>query len=164
MLMSSIGYLRFWKMFWKKALALVIAIGFISGLSGCAKKVALPEDKKSYAGRWVATDGTFVQIYLDGGGDFKTSNSSVEGGSTKFKDNKMVIGMGPIEKEFVITEEPKANANGAWVVVLDGNAYTKSDAVPPAATATDATKIQTTSTESSTESSSATDTKTDDSK
>lgn len=112
-------------MFWKRILVSVIAIICVGFLSACAKKEPLADDKKDYAGKWVATDGTFVQVYLDGGGDFKTSNSNVSGGNTKFKDNKMIIGLGPIEKEFIITEAPKQGADGIWVVTLDGNVYKK---------------------------------------
>lgn len=124
-------------MFWKRAVVLVIAICFVSFLSGCAKKEALPDDKKSYAGRWVADDGTFVQIYLDGGGDFKTSNSNVTGGNATFKDNKLHIGLGPIEKAFVITEGPKEGTDGVWILTLDGNRYTKSKNPPAGTQSTD---------------------------
>jgi hypothetical protein len=134
---------------WKRILVLVIAVTFVGFLSACAKKEPLADDKKDYAGRWVAGDGTFVVIYLDGGGDFKTSNSNVSGGNAKFKDNKLVIGLGPIEKEFVVSEGPKQGANGAWVVTLDGNAYTKSSqATSSDSSSTDATGTDTSSTTS----------------
>lgn len=135
-------------MLWKRALVLVIACCFVSLLSACAKKEALPEDKKSYAGRWVADDGTFVQIYLDGGGDFKTSNSNVSGGNTTFKDNTLHIGLGPIDKAFVITEGPKEGPDGVWILTLDGNAYTKSKNPPANNLSTDTSSTSTgTSTE-----------------
>lgn len=93
-------------------------------LVSCANKVSLSDDQKSYAGRWQAADGTYLHIYLDGGGDFEASNSSVKGGATTIEDNSIKIGLGPINKTFQIDQEPQAS-DGEWIMVLDGNTYTR---------------------------------------
>lgn len=94
------------------------------GASGCAKKVPLTEAQKPYAGKWTAADGTFVHIYLDGGGDFKMSSSNVSGGNAKIEGSTLTIGLGPIDKAFKIDEAPK-EAGGKWTMKLDGVTYTK---------------------------------------
>lgn len=108
----------------KKSLVLVLSIILAAALIGCGKKVPLPDDQKVFAGKWVADDGTFVTIYLDGGGDLKTSNSSVTGGKTTITGDSLTIGMGPIKKTMKINEKPK-DAGGKKVLVLDGITYTR---------------------------------------
>mgnify|MGYP001357038487 CR=1 FL=1 len=108
----------------KKTLALVLSVFLAAALAGCGKKVPLPDDQKAFAGKWVADDGTYVTIYLDGGGDLKGSNTSITGGSTVIAGDSLTIGMGPIKKTMKITEKPK-EAAGKKVLVLDGITYTK---------------------------------------
>jgi hypothetical protein len=107
----------------KKALVLLFSVIVAVALTGC-KKTPLTEDQKVYAGKWVAADGTFVTIYLDGGGDLKTSNSNVTGGKTTITADSVTIGMGPIKKTMKITEKPK-QVGGKWSLVLDGIQYIK---------------------------------------
>ena len=107
----------------KKGIVILCAL-FIAGLLACGKKVPLSEDQKAFAGKWVADDGTFVTIYLDGGGDLKHSNTSVTGGTTTITADTITIGFGPISKTMKITEKPKQVGNN-WVMVLDGIKYTK---------------------------------------
>lgn len=83
-------------------------------------------ENKAYAGKWVAADGTFVHIYLNGGGDFKLSNSNVTGGSATFTDSTLTIGFGPIKKEFSIDQPPTESDKG-MTIVLDGIEYVKSN-------------------------------------
>ncbi len=108
----------------KKSLVFMLSVLIAAALIGCGKKVPLPDDQKVFAGKWVADDGTFVTIYLDGGGDLKTSNSNVTGGNTTIAGDSLTIGMGPIKKTMKITEKPK-ETGGKKVLVLDGIPYTK---------------------------------------
>ncbi len=147
-------------MFFKKTLITAAALILATSLlTACGKVTPLPEDKKSFAGRWIAPDNTWIQIYLDGHGDFKTGNSSVTGGDAEFKGDQLIIGMGPLEQKFTITEAPKQGADGGWVMKLDGNEYKKTDQPAPADTdsssSTDASSSSTdTSSSSSTDTSS----------
>ena len=75
----------------KKTLALVLSVFLAAALAGCGKKVPLPDDQKAFAGKWVADDGTYVTIYLDGGGDLKGSNTSITGGSTVIAGDSLTI-------------------------------------------------------------------------
>ncbi len=108
----------------KKTLALLFSVIIAVALTGCGKKIPLPDNQKVFAGKWVADDGTFVTIYLDGGGDLKTSNSSITGGSTTIAADSLTIGMGPIKKTLKINEKPK-EVGGKKVLVLDGITYTR---------------------------------------
>lgn len=107
----------------KKAIILFVSVLFTLSV-GCVKKVPLADDQKSFAGKWVAVDGTFVSIYLDGGGDLKTSNTSVTGGKATITKDTVTIGMGPISRTMKITAAPK-EVKGAWVMTLDGITYTR---------------------------------------
>jgi hypothetical protein len=108
----------------KKSLVLIISVLMAAALIGCGKKVPLSDDQKAFAGKWVADDGTFVTIYLDGGGDLKTSNTNVTGGSTTITGDSLTIGMGPIKKTMKITDKPK-DVQGKKILVLDGITYTR---------------------------------------
>lgn len=97
-------------------------------LAGCVSKTPLAGDQKSYAGKWEAGDGTWVQFYFDGGGDMKNSNTEITGGAATFKGDTVTIGMGPISKSFHVDQSPQEN-NGKWILVLDGVTYTKAGSV-----------------------------------
>ncbi|AUT00943.1 hypothetical protein CLI64_11320 [Nostoc sp. CENA543] len=104
--------------------ALIATLAVVPIVSSCsANKTPLSTEQQIYTGNWVAKDGTFVKIYLDGGGDFKTSNSSVTGGATTFTDKTLTIGLGPIKREFQITQPPQEK-NGVVTMQLDGITYT----------------------------------------
>jgi hypothetical protein len=107
----------------KKAAVILITLAFAFTL-GCVKKIPLGDDQKVFAGKWVADDGTFVTIYLDGAGDLKTSNTNVTGGSSTITADSLTIAMGPIKKTMKITEAPKEK-DGKWTMVLEGIKYTK---------------------------------------
>ena len=108
----------------KKAAVLIFSFIVVAALIGCGKKIPLTEDQKVFAGKWVADDGTYVTVYLDGGGDLKTSNTSVTGGRTTIAADSLTIGMGPIKSTMKITQKPKP-LGGRMVMVLDGITYTK---------------------------------------
>ena len=102
-------------------LFIAIAATFVS----CVDKTPLTEEQQIYAGKWVSNDGTYIQIYNNGGGDFKTSNSSVSGGKTTFIDeNTFEIGLFGIKKEYNIDKSPYEE-NGEVKIKLDGFVYTK---------------------------------------
>lgn len=102
--------------------AALASMGLLS--TGCGKKTPLAEGQKDYAGKWVAADGTYVHVFMDGSGAFKMASSSVEGGSATIAGDTLTIGMGPIKKDFKVTEAPKKSGN-SWTMTLDGIKYTK---------------------------------------
>ncbi|MCM1982957.1 hypothetical protein [Lyngbya confervoides] len=103
---------------------LILGLALSGILWGCVSKTPLSEAQQPYAGRWEAPDGTYIHIYLDGGGDFKASNSSVEGGAVTFKGETFTIGLGPIKKSFQVTQPPQQQG-AEWVMALDGVTYRK---------------------------------------
>ncbi len=107
-----------------KAVISALLMMTILAMSGCASKTPLTKDQEAFAGKWVAKDGTYVQIYLDGGGDLKMSSTSVEGGSATIASGTLTIGLGPIKKSMKITSEPK-QVDGKWVMELDGIQYVR---------------------------------------
>ncbi len=108
----------------KKSSAVLFSLILAFVLSGCGKKAPLAEDQKAFAGKWVANDGTYVHIYNDGGGDLKSSNTNVTGGTTTITRDSITIGFSFIKKTMKITEKPK-QVKGRWVMVLDGITYTR---------------------------------------
>ena len=93
-------------------------------LTGCVDKTPLSDENKVYAGKWVANDGTWIQVYNDGGGSFEQSNSNVKGGSANIADNKLTIGLMGINATFSI-DKPPYEEDGKWKMELDGNTYIK---------------------------------------
>ena len=103
---------------------ILLAALFAASLSMCVSKTPLGDAQKDYAGQWVAVDGTSVTIYLDGGGDFKASNTSITGGKATVADDTLTISMGPLKKEMRITAKPR-EARGTWTMGLDKVIYIK---------------------------------------
>ena len=93
-------------------------------ITGCVDKTPLSEDNKIYAGKWITNDGTWIQIYNDGGGSFERSNSSVTGGATIITDSTLEIGLMRIDAIFHIDKSPYEE-NGEMKMQLDGNIYIK---------------------------------------
>jgi len=60
----------------------VIAVLFLMTalIAGCVDKTPLTDEQKVYAGKWVTNDGTWLQIYNDGGANFESGSKSVSGG------------------------------------------------------------------------------------
>ncbi len=102
-------------------LALVATLAFALA---CGGSTPLSASQQDWAGRWVAADGTSLQVFLDGGGSYQGSNTSIDGGSATIGADTLTIGMGPISKDFHIDAAPAENA-GAWTMTLDGVVYTK---------------------------------------
>lgn len=84
----------------------------------------LAGDQKIYAGKWVADDGTFFIINLDGGGEIRKTNTCISGGRTAITADSITIGYGPIKTKMRITEQPKMTG-GTCSMVVDGVKYTK---------------------------------------
>ena len=96
----------------------------IIALSSCVDKTPLVQENKIFAGKWVTNDGTWIQIFNDGGGSFEKSNSSVTGGATSITDSTISIGLMGIESTFSINKSPYEE-NGNLKMELDGNVYIK---------------------------------------
>ncbi|MGB1248382.1 MAG: hypothetical protein ACPG4Z_05820 [Chitinophagales bacterium] len=109
----------------KKYFIPLLAILFLTFIS-CADKTPLSEENKDFAGKWFANDGTWIQIYNNGGGSFELSNSSVDGGATTITDSTVVIGLFGIDATFEINEKPYEE-DGQWYMELDGNLYYKNN-------------------------------------
>jgi hypothetical protein len=109
-----------------KNLLMSVAIGVVGvAIVACnSTKQALTSEQQVYAGKWVAADGTYVQIFLDGAGSAKGSSSSVEGGSTNISGQTLKIGLGLVEQKYQISQEPK-EADGKWTMKLNGITYIK---------------------------------------
>lgn len=107
----------------KKIITLVI-IGITLFLISCVNKTPLTEEQKEYAGKWETNDGTWVQIFNNGGANFEQSNSSVTGGAVTFKEHVIEIGLMGITNEYAIETEPYEE-DGVWKMKLNNNIYIK---------------------------------------
>lgn len=90
----------------------------------CGGGTPLAPADQAWAGKWVASDGTYIHVFLDGGGTYKGSNTSIEGGSATVEAGKLTIGLGPIKKDFRV-DAPPTESGGQWAVTLDGVVYTR---------------------------------------
>ncbi len=107
-----------------RSLIILMAVLFAASLSMCVSKTPLSDAQKAYAGQWVAVDGTSVTVYLDGGGDFKASNTSIAGGKATISGDTLTISMGPLKKGMKITAKPR-EIGGVWTIGLDNLIYTR---------------------------------------
>ena len=103
--------------------------GFLAVLTlcfalACGGSTPLTAAQSDWAGKWVAADGTYVQVFLDGGGNYKGSNSNIDGGSATIAADTLTIGLGPIGSTFHV-DAPPAEASGVWTMTLDGVVYTR---------------------------------------
>jgi len=108
----------------KKFIHLLILTLFIS-LSSCGlKSEPLTEEYRSYAGKWISNDGTWVHIYNSGRADLKDGGTSVDGGKITFENDEFKIGLFGIGKTYKITKEPYQD-NEVWKMELDSFTYIK---------------------------------------
>lgn len=77
-----------------------------------------------YLGQWIRNDGTWIHIYNDGSGSFKTSNGKVTGGSTTWTDSTISIGLFGISNTMII-DAPPHEEDGKMVMKLDGYIFQK---------------------------------------
>jgi len=104
----------------------VIAVLFLMTalIAGCVDKTPLTDEQKVYAGKWVINDGTWLQIYNDGGANFESGSKSVSGGASTFSNNTIHIELMGIGNTFKIDKAPAEN-EGRWEMTLDGSVYVK---------------------------------------
>jgi hypothetical protein len=101
-----------------------LAIGAVLFALACGGATPLSPAQQDYAGSWVASDGTSVQIFLDGGGSYHGSNTNIDGGTTTITADTVTIGFGPLSKSMHLDAPPTDNG-GVWSMKLDGVDYTK---------------------------------------
>jgi hypothetical protein len=102
-------------------------VGFLAiglGMVGCAYKTPLTEVQKLYAGRWTAEDGSFVQIYFDGRGDYTGSGRPIEGVPVSISDDRLAFGPAPVAYVYRITQSPQEK-EGKWTMHLNNIEYKK---------------------------------------
>jgi len=107
-----------------KKIIIIAFVALMTAFTSCGSKTPLTENQKVFAGKWVTNDGTWLQIYNNGGGDFNQSNSNVSGGSVEINQNTIKIGLFGLNSEYNI-DKPPYQDNGSWYMVLDGNTYQK---------------------------------------
>jgi hypothetical protein len=100
------------------ALVLVMVVG------ACEKATPLGEERAAYAGYWVAADGSNIQLWVDGKGDYHSGSTRVTGAAAKFEGNTLTIKMMGIGKTWTITQPPTVKG-AKTVLVLDGVEYTQ---------------------------------------
>jgi hypothetical protein len=100
------------------ALVLVMAVG------ACQKATPLGEERAAYAGYWVAVDGSNIQIWADGKGDYHSGSTRVSGAAAKFEGETLTIKMMGIGKTWTITKPPTMKGD-KMVLALDGVEYTQ---------------------------------------
>lgn len=93
-------------------------------LIGCVERTPLSEEHKHYAGKWVASDGTWIHLFNDGIGNFELSNSSVTGANAIITDSTIIIEIMGLGNTFVIDKKPYLN-HKVWEIELDGNVFIK---------------------------------------
>lgn len=107
----------------KKIITLLI-LGLTLFLTSCVNKTPLTEEQKVYAGKWVTNDGTWLQIFNNGGGNFEQSNSNVTGGSVKIDGHVIEISLMGISSQYAIQKEPYQE-DGVWKMKLNNSIYIK---------------------------------------
>ena len=106
-----------------KKLITSILITTVILLSSCGGE-PLTEEQEVFAGYWEAEDGYWLQIYLDGGGDFEMPSTTVNGGTTIITDSTLAITVIGLGATFSLDAPPKLVDN-RWVMQLDGVYYFK---------------------------------------
>jgi hypothetical protein len=104
----------------------------------CGSKTPPPQQ---YVGSWTGDDGSLISIRNDGSGDYKSSNSSVNGGSVTIDEAAKTlkiafVGMGPT---FAIDKAPSGDRMTLSGVVYKkgGDSDTKSDDGPSKTSSSD---------------------------
>ena len=87
----------------------------------------LTEDQVVFAGEWHGNRGTVIVIRADGTGDFKSRNSSVNGGRVRIDKETLSIGFFGLHKTWRITGRPHFE-DGRWRMDLDDETFTRKGA------------------------------------
>jgi len=106
--------------------ALLASLALFAAGCGIGGKVPLGAERADYAGTWIARDGSMVHLWANGAGDFKTSNTSVNGAAAKFEGDTLTIKMMGLGRTFKITTPPQ-KIGDKWVLVLDGIPFTRQE-------------------------------------
>lgn len=108
----------------RKTAYLLTALVLVMAAGACQKATPLGEERAAYAGYWVAADGSNIQLFADGKGEYHSGSTRVSGAAAKFEGNTLTIKMMGIGKTWTITQPPAMKA-GKMVLVLDGVEYTQ---------------------------------------
>ncbi len=106
-----------------KIFSVIILAVLLMSLNGCGSK-SLSEDQQVYAGKWVAEDGSWINIYMNGKGDFDLGNQTLTGGKVEITESTLSMGIMGINKDFTITQKPEEK-DGTMVMPLDNIEYLK---------------------------------------
>jgi hypothetical protein len=108
----------------RKTAMLLTGLVFVLAAGACQQKTPLGEERAAYAGLWVAADGSNVQLWADGTGDYHSGSTRVTGAAAKFEGSTLTVKMMGIGKTFTITKPPTMKGD-KMVLTLDGVEYTQ---------------------------------------
>lgn len=95
---------------------------FLVVLGGCSGQ-PLPEDKKSYAGKW-ANSNISLQISLDGQVSYKkeegNTKTTINGPIKEFEKDNFVVGVWILTTTFEV-QKPPFKEGERWAIIVDGN-------------------------------------------
>jgi hypothetical protein len=109
------GYLRW--------VGFSLLLGMLSACTG----IPLPEDKRSYAGRWtnetvtlaIGEDGSVAYARREG-----SSRTTLNAPIQRFENEDFVVGILSFTTTFDVTEPPH-EVDGKWVMTVDGVTLTR---------------------------------------
>ena len=93
-------------------------------LTACQAKTPLGPERAAYAGVWSGADGSVVELFGDGSGNYRSGGTKVSGAAARFEGQTLSIKFAGIGRSFTVTKAPHP-AGGRMVMVLDGIAYTR---------------------------------------
>jgi hypothetical protein len=108
-----------------RVLKAVAAVTLFAALAGCSKP--LPPEKAAYAGQW---NGAQVSLLItkEGRVEYKrvegSNKTSINAPVKEFKGNDMVVGVGPMDTTFVVSQPPHQDGE-TWKMTVDGNELTR---------------------------------------
>ena len=94
---------------------------------GCPKGVPVPDDKRSYVGKWEGPGVTLV-LTADGGVSYKnvsgTGTKEINAPLVAFHDNDFEVGAFGITTVFKV-DSPPSEKDGKWTMTVDGVVLTR---------------------------------------
>ena len=98
----------------------IVAGLLVTLLVACSEP--LPADKSTYAGDWRA-QGMSLRITQDGQVEYRRrtsgGNNSISAPIQRFEGNNFVVGVGPFNTTFVVSQPPHLD-DGVWKMTVDG--------------------------------------------